>query len=340
MCFLIVLCVFSDTKKRATDLSTLEKEELEKYKTNNLISERDLSWFDRESRVAKCRNRKFKAKNIRNNMVLYKRKKEIKLDKVSKKIALILGDREVKWTDSQKQKLKERVQKKLNKAIQAKDYTAELLRKCKAWGGPCTSVDELSTAIKNKPDQEEDIVKAEMAYYCRTHRMDKIARPALFKQNGISHEEKLENLAILLDDDNISCGSVVDLPTNEQVVVALSLPPDHQAQTPVKKAAALGINQLCAVVWKNSEAEYEWYIGYVTAIEEGTYTVDHLHRKVKTLDTEWKYPSREDVQQAEEEQIVQCPVEGEWDITPDKRKRIFVLRNRNVIVESVKNHVL
>ena len=87
-------------------MSTLEKEEFEKYKTNNLINERDLSRFDRESRVAKCRNRKFKAKNITNNMVLYERM-EIKFDRVSKKTVLIIGDREVKWTDSQKQKLKE-----------------------------------------------------------------------------------------------------------------------------------------------------------------------------------------------------------------------------------------
>ena len=94
------------------------------------------------------------------------------------------------------------------------------------------------------------------------------------------------------------------------------------------------------MIWMNSEAAYEWYIGYITAIDESTYTIDHLHRKLKSLDTEWKYPSTEDVQQAEEAQIVRCEVEGEWDITPDKRKRIFVLKNRNEIVESVRNHVI
>ena len=69
-------------------------------------------------------------------------------------------------------------------------------------------------------------------------------------------------------------------------------------------------------------------------------TSDHLHRKQQSLDTEWKYPSKEDVQRAEEEQIVRCSVKGEWDITPDKRKRVFVLGNRNEILEAVKNHVL
>ena len=40
--------------------------------TNNCINERDLSKFDKEAILSKCRNRWFKAKSIRNNMVLYK----------------------------------------------------------------------------------------------------------------------------------------------------------------------------------------------------------------------------------------------------------------------------
>ena len=81
---------FSDAEKRATDLSTLAANELEGLPTNNLVTER----FDREAKVAKTRNRWFKAKNIRNNMVLYKIKSEIKVDKISKKIAEILNQHE------------------------------------------------------------------------------------------------------------------------------------------------------------------------------------------------------------------------------------------------------
>ena len=58
---------------------------------NNFVSERDLPRFDREAQDAKSRNRWFKAKNIRNNMVLHKTKSEIKVDKISKKIAEILN---------------------------------------------------------------------------------------------------------------------------------------------------------------------------------------------------------------------------------------------------------
>ena len=84
---------FGDDKARATDFSLLNDSDLEGLLTNNLIAERDLSRFDREVNVAKRRNRKFKAKNIQNNMVLYKFKKEIKLDKLSKKLLIILSNR-------------------------------------------------------------------------------------------------------------------------------------------------------------------------------------------------------------------------------------------------------
>ena len=57
-------CGFYDAEKRATDLSTLAVSELEGLPTNNLVTERDLSRFNREAQVAKSRNRRFKAKNI------------------------------------------------------------------------------------------------------------------------------------------------------------------------------------------------------------------------------------------------------------------------------------
>ena len=120
---------------RATDLSLLSSQELKELPTNNCISERDLSRFDKEAGVSRCRNRKFKAKNIRNNMVLYKSKsKVIKINRISRKISLILADRETVWNDKQQMKLKERLELKLKNAQKAKDYTKKLLQDCKSWG--------------------------------------------------------------------------------------------------------------------------------------------------------------------------------------------------------------
>ena len=91
---------FADGDKlRATDLSSLPEEELQGLPTNNLVNERDLSQFDREARVTRCRNRRFKAKNIQNNMVLYKTKKQCRVDKISRKISAILSERETKWNE-------------------------------------------------------------------------------------------------------------------------------------------------------------------------------------------------------------------------------------------------
>ena len=196
---------FSEAEKRATDLSTLAANELEGLPTNNLVTERDLSRFDRDAQVAKGRNRRFKAKNVRNNMVVYKTKSEIKADKISKEIAQfeILSQREERWNQSQQEKLKQRLKEKLKKSARAKDYTLKLLQNYKSWGGPATSIEELKQSLQEKPDQQVTIVKTELAYYVHTHKADKIARPHLFKPSGISCEEKPMNLSILLEDEDL-----------------------------------------------------------------------------------------------------------------------------------------
>ena len=54
-----------------------------------------------------------------------------------------------------------------------------------------------------------------MVYYAHTHKADKIARKQLFRINGITYEEMLENLTILLDDEQqVSTSTLANLPTN------------------------------------------------------------------------------------------------------------------------------
>ena len=86
---------FDGEDLRATDISSLSPQELQRLPTNIFISERELSKFDQEAAVFRCRNRRFKANNIRNNMVLYKSKsKDIQVNRISRKISIILTDRE------------------------------------------------------------------------------------------------------------------------------------------------------------------------------------------------------------------------------------------------------
>ena len=90
-----------------------------------------------------------------------------------------------------KSELKEQIQLKLAKGRKAKDYSKCLLQECKTWGGPFTSTTELQGSLKKHPDIERKIVKTEMAYYVHFNKVEKIARPELFRLNGISHDEKL-----------------------------------------------------------------------------------------------------------------------------------------------------
>ena len=50
-----------------------------------------------DSHPMHIRNRRFKAKNIQKNMVLYKSKKKIELDKLSKKLLITLLNGETNW---------------------------------------------------------------------------------------------------------------------------------------------------------------------------------------------------------------------------------------------------
>lgn len=130
---------FSSDPQRATNLAKLSIVQLAGLPSNNCINERDLSKFDKEAYVSKCRNKKFKAKNIRNNMMLYKSKKATKVDQITKQIAAVLNERERKWSDEQTTKMNKRIAEKLKKAASQKDYTRSLLRECKSWKGPADS---------------------------------------------------------------------------------------------------------------------------------------------------------------------------------------------------------
>ena len=132
--------------------------------------------------------------------------------------------REDKLKEEQKEKLKERLEQKLEKAKKSKDYTRRLLKDCKSWGGPCTSVDELKNVLVGKDTQVKRLPK-EMAYYAHTHKSDETIKKQLFRLNGISYEEMLENLCILLDDEiNKSTSSVANLPSNKYAIKVLKMP--------------------------------------------------------------------------------------------------------------------
>ena len=146
----------------------------------------------------------------------------------------------------------------------------------------------------------------------------------------------LENLTILLDDEKyVSKSTVANLPSNGGVMKLFA----NNTSENLPVSSSLKTNELCVFVWDNPDRKYEWYLGYVKGHVNDRYVVDHLHRVLKGPHSKWKYPSKEDIQVVEPEQIVDCVVEGEWDISPDSRKRMFSLSNTKVIT-SVFNNML
>ena len=122
-------------------------------------------------------------------------------------------------------------------------------------------------------------------FFTNSHKAEKTARPSLFCLNSISHEEKLENLLLLLSDDDVyTTKSMASLPTNEDVLRELDKGQRH-TQTLVKVSKKHNINKMCIVIWQNTNAKYEWYKGYIKDITAAGYIVDHLHTTISKSET-------------------------------------------------------
>ena len=165
--------------------------------------------------MAKYRNHKFKAKSIRNDIVLHHSSFKNTPDHHLKLIVKILDKRECMWNKDQKKLHQKKILEKLEKAKKQSFYTDKLLTQCKSWKGPATSVDELLEILQKNPDQAIHIIRIELSYYRDTHRSDVISTPELFQLNKISHEEHLMNLSVLLSGKG---STITSLPTAENAL--------------------------------------------------------------------------------------------------------------------------
>ena len=155
----------------------------------------------------------------------------------------------------------------------------------------------------------------------------------MFRQNVISFEEKLENLCILLSYDAETCtATIANLPTNEDGVKVLTTNEISIAENPL----TFNVNQMCVVSWLEGET-FNWYIGYITEVNEENYVIDHLHRTPPRQNKYWQYPRKSDKQIVLPEQIVDIEVKGDW--TLEERNRKFVLTNEKKIVFKFKETV-
>ena len=161
-----------------------------------------------------------------------------------------------------------------------------------------------------------------MSYYRKTHQAARYETPELFKLTKISHEERLENIFVILSNGTNKIASILstamlDLPTNEELSHVIF---DHTSEVK-NHVSVVDVNQLCIVVWE-VEKEVKWFIGYVKEILEDGYTVEHLHRSPSTQNDFCNYPSPDDMQTVSEEQIIPCKIDGDWQPTNNTSTRV------------------
>lgn len=292
--------------------------------TNNVVAECNLSIFDHKAKVAKSRNYRFKAKGIRNDLVLHQSSFISTPSNLMKKLTSLLNKREDEWTVKQKLLFKKKMEEKMELAKKQSQYVNKLLVQCKSWGGPVSSIEELQTTLKRHPEAVENIVEVELTYYKHTHRTEVIANPSLFKLIKISHEERLSNLFVLLN----SSGTIMTaMPTNSDALRILR----NIGQFPKVAEKGLDCGQLCATLW-NEGGVKTWYLGYCVEVLENDFRVEHMHRIAKESNLKWRYPARPDIALVESDQILNCAIEGEWDILSNRNSE-FVLKNHEVVCQ-------
>ena len=75
----------------------------------------------------------------------------------------------------------------------------------------------MKQVFNENPGKQGIIVRSELIFYFHTNKPEKIYRLDLFQLNEISHDEKVINSAILLDNDATSSHTIVGLPKNDDV---------------------------------------------------------------------------------------------------------------------------
>ena len=117
------------------------------------------------------------------------------VDYSNKLVTKLLEKREAIWTENQKKKMLDKANENWRRLKNVNIMIRKLLMDCKSWDGPSTSSEYLFEVIQFK---KHLLFKPS---FVNTHKADKFQRPELYRQDGISQEEKLDNLCILQTDD-------------------------------------------------------------------------------------------------------------------------------------------
>ena len=176
--------------------------------------------------------------------------------------------------------------------------------------------------MKRHYDKVETVVKTELTYYKHTHRSEVITNSPLFKLIRVTHEERLNNLMILLNQQAVQISRI---PKKSDALNFLRNGDQHISDN--TEAPTLESGEACRTLWNEGEV-LKWYIGYFTKVKNNDlFEVEHVQTCEKASNLKWKYPSKPDIQSVTPEQILDCSVIGEWKILSSRNSEFTLLNN-------------
>ena len=302
--------------------------DLELIPSNNLICDRNLLKFSTiAEKSARCSNRHFKAKCIRDDITLYK---AVQIQKVSNSLKTILDQREYDWYKEQKKIQTSHLEKLLEEGRKINNYADRVLVKCKSWNGPFSSVEELEFSLVGaNVKKTREILRHEITFQRITHPNDAIIRKELYLINKQDISTLKYNLVILLSNAAIveTNDGEIFLPTESEVMETLNSY-EHEDNVPVtiQDLNMIKINEPNAIIWKENN-EFKWYIGFILSTESPNLSkAEHLTRVLNGKDLLWQYPKIPDIQDTDNIQILPIEVIWEWDYSNPK-KSVFEVKN-------------
>ena len=315
---------------RATQLHHLPLETVAKFPTHNVQSEKQLSVFSHRAVAAKYGGRNYNAQGVRDNMTLYGAQGGVISSNVVR-ISKILSERSKDWDAEQKEQNHKRIEEKMRKGLNAENFTNKILNKCKSWGGPCTSPDEVNGILANidnenmtqkeKTARKHEFIKNEMWFLKRTRKESSSQAPELYRLMQVSDSVMLENLLIILGSDSISSDTThLGLPTKDEALEAL-----YKLQTPVLVRNPQE-GKMVVTVWLMHDGSMDWFLGHVESISEEKYTVNHLVSTTKDH-SKWHFPRESDKAELTSLQILPVSVIGEWSLAEQGGEALYLLHN-------------
>jgi hypothetical protein len=158
---------------------------------------------------------------IQDDIVLHRHKQSEPItgynEKEIRKVRKVVDFRHKEYMKSQKDILRNKLEKNANQHIVMQEKNHALLETCKKWNGPCMNVKDLDLALslcKTQNISEKFVLKKEISFRKIMCPTDTVERPELYKLNLLTPEKLKENLSKLL---NTELCVPVEMPDPDEV---------------------------------------------------------------------------------------------------------------------------